>query len=78
MTDISDGRNIKIKIDDKDPVTYKALSSSDGSSTYVFVSPVTRLVKQLKGAKTMVIEAEFYQSGLKQMEFNVKDFKWNY
>lgn len=76
MSNVVDGTFVRVKIDKKAPSSYLVLSPSDGSSDYVYFSSAGYLLKEIQKAKTVIIEAEFFQSGAKQMEFNVKGLVW--
>lgn len=78
MANVVDGGMVRIKFDNKNPVTYSILSPSDGSTEYILFNSTSSLIRKVKKSKRMIIESEFYQSGLKQMEFNVAGLKWNH
>jgi hypothetical protein len=69
--------NIRIKFDTKQPKKYSIVSPSDGSSDMVFIRSEKEIIANLKNSKTMIIEAEFYQEGIRQIEFNTENFKWD-
>jgi hypothetical protein len=73
-----DGTTIKIRFDDEQPTTFSANEPSDGSTTVLFIGSPGKLIKKLKTAQKVIIQAEFYESGLRTMEFNVKGFKWDH
>lgn len=70
-----DDINIRIKFDDEKPKTYTAGLPSDGSSDLIFIHGEAKLLEKMKTSKKMVIEAEFYNEGNRQIEFNVSDLK---
>ena len=73
-----DGTTLKVRFDDKKPVTFDCSEPSDGSSDVLFIQSPKKFITMLKAAKKVIIQAEFYDSGLKEMEFDTKDFKWNH
>lgn len=75
---ITDGCAINVRFDNQVAVKFKASAPSDGSSTVLFIEPEKKFIKKLKAAKKMIVQAEFYESGLKTMEFDVDGFKWDY
>ncbi len=74
----TEGESIKIRFDNDQPVTYTATEPSDGSTDALFIGHESTLIKKLKTAQKIIIEAEFYEDGLKTMEFAVKDLKWDH
>lgn len=72
---VVDGGNVRVKFDDKKPEFIDANMASDGSSDIIFLHPEEELLKDIRGAKKMVLEVEFYQNGIKQIEFDVSGLK---
>ena len=73
-----DDNYVKIRFDDAPAKTYSYARPSDGSSDTIFLNSTAEIIAKLKTSKRVIIEAEFYQEGLKQMEFNVEGLKWNF
>jgi len=73
-----DGTTIKVRFDDKKAITFDCGEPSDGSSDVLFIESPKKFITMLKTAKKVIIQAEFYDSGLKEMEFDTKDFKWTH
>lgn len=71
-----DGGDVRVKFDDHSASTYSTSIAGDGSTKYIFIDNTSRFIAGIRKAKTMVIESEFYQSGLQQMEFDVEGLKW--
>lgn len=57
---------------------YPTSMSSDYSSDVIFINNEREFVKNLKTHETVIIETEFYQAGLKQIEFNIDGLKWDH
>lgn len=57
---------------------YPTSMSSDYSSDVIFINNEREFVKNLKSHETVVIETEFYQEGLKQIEFNIDGLTWEH
>lgn len=74
-TDI-DETYIRVKFDNDKPVTYSMSESADGSTDILFFNNETSLLKKIKKSKKMVVEIPFYQNGVKQFEFKVKNLNW--
>lgn len=73
-----DGTTVKIKFDSAQPVTFNTSSPSDGSTNAIFIENTKKLIKKIKSAKKIKIQAEFYDDGLKIMTFDVAGFKWTH
>jgi hypothetical protein len=69
---------VKIRFDDTPAKTYSYGRPSDGSSDTIFLNSTAELIAKMKTSKKVIIEAEFFQEGLKQMEFNVSGLKWDF
>lgn len=74
-TDI-DETLIRVKFDNEKPVTYSMSESEDGSSDILFFNSESSLLKKIRKSKRMVVEVPFYQNGVKQFEFRVKNLNW--
>ncbi len=70
-------RGVRIKFDQEKPVVYGFSESSDGRNDVIFIQNETKLIQKIKTAKMMVIEAEFFQEGRKQIDFDVSNLKWD-
>lgn len=71
-----DGGQVRIRFDDNPPKKYSFSGASDASSDIIFLDSEKEIVNQIKKSKKMIIEVEFYQNGLRQIEFNVGGLKW--
>lgn len=70
------GGTIRVKFGESQPTKFKYALPSDGSSDILFIEPANKFVNELKKSNNVIIEAEFYNEGLRQMEFNVTNLKW--
>jgi hypothetical protein len=68
---------IKVRFDDGKVLTYDCSESSDGSSDILFIPSEKKFIAKLKKSKKMIIQAEFYDAGLKEMEFTTAGLKWD-
>lgn len=75
--DTSSGGSCRIKFDDKQPKKYSYSGAADYSSDIIFFNNSKALIAELKKAKTMLIEATFYNEGSRTIEFDVSGFEWN-
>lgn len=71
-----DDEFVLVKFDGNDPVKYSVSEPSDGSSNVLFINNDQDFISKLKKAKTLKIEAQFYNNGSRVFSFNVKGFKW--
>ena len=72
------GTKIKLRIDDNEAKTIYCNEASDGSQDVLFLNGYDKIVKALKGAKTMKISAEFFSEGTRTFTFNVEGLEWNH
>lgn len=73
-----DGGYVRVKFDSEDPKKYSFTGASDGSSDIIFISSSKNIITKLRTSKHMIIEAEFYNEGTRQIEFNTAGFVWNH
>jgi len=57
---------------------YPTSMSSDYSSDVIFINNEREFVNNLKSHETVIIETEFYQEGLKQVEFDIDGMRWEH
>ncbi|WP_345954115.1 hypothetical protein [Mucilaginibacter sp. PAMB04168] len=73
-----DGGTVKVRFDDNKAMTFPCSEPSSGSSDLIFIGNEKKFIKNLKTAKKLLIQAEFYEAGLKEMEFSTAGFKWDH
>lgn len=71
------GGSFRIKFDDNPPKKYSFSGAADHSSDVIFFNSSKAIIAELKKAKTMLIEATFYNEGSRTIEFDVSGFEWN-
>lgn len=69
---------IKVRFDNNKPEIYKCPGSSDGDSRYLFIGSSKTLIDKLKRSKKVLIEAEMFENGFQEMEFNTEGLIWNH
>lgn len=69
-----DGSSVTVKFDDKKPTLFATNGPSDHSSTIIFIQNYTKFVSELEKSNQLIIEAEFYQEGHRQIKFNTQGF----
>ena len=67
---------VNVRVDGGRPVRMDANEAADGSSNVIFL-PYSSLVRDLRTAKTLRIEANFYQEGPRVFEFHPKGLDVN-
>ena len=73
------GQYVSVKFDDNAAKKYKAYSADDGSLDVLFIDNAKDFIAKAKTAKTIKIEAEFYQEGNRVFTFTAdKPLKWEH
>jgi len=67
---------VNVRFDDGPIQEFSAGEPSDHSTTVLFIEGQTRFTAHLRRAKTLRVEATFYQEGSQTLEFNVEGFSW--
>jgi hypothetical protein len=73
-----ENNTVRIKFDDEKPIEVPYTEPSSGSSDLIFIGTEKEVIAKLLTAKKVLIEAEFFNEGNRQMEFNVDGFKWGH
>lgn len=68
----------KVRFDKNDVDYYLFNPASSGNSKIAFISRPYEFIPKVKKHKKLIIEAEFYQDGLRQMEFDISNLKWDH
>ena len=77
ISGFSGEKTYRIKFDDEAPIRVSANHSSSGSSDIVFLGRVSKIISKLKTSEKLIIEAEFFDSGMHNITFSTKGFAWN-
>lgn len=77
ISGFSGEKTYRIKFDDEAPIRVSANHSSSGSSDVVFLGSVSKIISKLKTSEKLMIEAEFFDSGMDNIIFSTKGFEWN-
>ncbi|AYL98265.1 hypothetical protein [Mucilaginibacter celer] len=72
-----DGSSITIGFDNEQPMAFKASSVSDEGAAVIAIDDADRLIKNLRSARKMTVQADFYDAGEREMNFEVAGFKWD-
>jgi len=63
------GDNVKVRFDDEPIQTYNIGKPADNRSTYRFIQDAANFITELRNAKRVRIEAEFYDHGTRVFDF---------
>lgn len=77
LTSYSNTDYLRIKFDDADLEKYSFSGAADGSSDVVFPDNSAKLISKLKKAKSIKIEAPFYEAGRQIFNFNTEGLVWD-
>ena len=72
-----ENERINIKFDESPVRHFECRKASDGNSGYIFISPATRFVEQLKNSKTLLVELTLYDNGTQQFRINTDGFDFS-
>jgi hypothetical protein len=78
MPSLEGDQSIEVKFDNEKPQTFSYNDAADGSDNIIFLNNSTSFIQKIKKANHVIIEAQFFENGDKQIEFNTKDLVWNY
>lgn len=78
MANAVDEEPIKVRFDSATAEIFYCDAPSDGSTTTLFITPTSKFIAKLKKAKKVLIQAEMYDNGIQEMEFEVNGFKWGH
>lgn len=73
-----EGGSTRVRFDDEKPFTVSVTYPSDYSSDLIFLGSSKKLISKLKTAKKFLIEVEFYNEGIQQIEFDVEGLEWEH
>jgi len=69
-------QKITAKFDTGPIRTFSCTDASDGSSNVAFVLPAGAFISALRRSQKVVVEAEFFQEGRRQFDFDTAKLKW--
>ena len=76
LTGYSNDKTYRLKVDDQSPFKVYATGASSGASDVAFLGSEATIIKKLKGSNKLIVEAEFYDDGLRTIEFITYGFEW--
>lgn len=69
---------IRVRFDQEPADTYEVSGAADYSPNYLFINHASYFIKKLKTCKHLIVETEVYDNGIRQMEFNTSNLKWDH
>jgi hypothetical protein len=70
-------KKVLVRFDDRPPIIFYADEPADNSTDTVFIDDYQKFCANLRHAKKVMIEAQFYQEGGRIFEFNVGGLDWD-
>lgn len=77
MTSIGASETFRAKFDDGQPMNFSYNSASDGSMDVIFLNNSAKFISQLKQAKKLMLEVQFFNAGNKLIYFDVAGLNWD-
>ncbi|RAJ85537.1 hypothetical protein CLV59_102241 [Chitinophaga dinghuensis] len=71
------GQNIMLRFDEEPAFSLNTSSPSTHEGNVLFINNAEKFINKAKKAKKLLVEAEFFNSGTRQMEFPVEGLQWN-
>jgi len=68
--------SVAVKFDNGPVEDYDCSEPDSGTTGLIFIENADKFVTRLKSARTVIIEANFFQEGPKQMEFDTAGLTW--
>lgn len=78
MSSLSDNNTIRVRFDDAKPQIFSYSTPSDYSTETIFINNEKTFISQIKNAKKIIIECEFYNEGTQIIKFNTAGLKWEH
>lgn len=78
LTNIDDGRYVRVKFDDLPPIKYEYSNPTDYSTTTIFLENAGGFISHLKKAKKVLVETDIYNEGVVSSHFDVAGFVWKH
>jgi hypothetical protein len=67
--------SLNVRFDQGSIVRYSASEPSDNSSTVLFINNEPTFLDRMRHARTVTIEATFFQEGSQALTFNIQNFR---
>jgi hypothetical protein len=72
----TEGCSISVRFDDADPIQLVARTPADHATSALFFDDYSELLSGLQNARTVRIEAVFYQAGPRIFRFGIEELRW--
>lgn len=76
ISGFSGEKTYRVKFDNEAPINVSANHSTSGSSDVVFLGSESKIISKLKKSEKVIIEAEFFDVGMKTITFSTKGLEW--
>jgi len=70
------GCAIRVRFDDGKISDFTATGTDDADPTVVFINNPARFIKELRGAKKLLIQATYFQEGSQAVTFEPQNLRW--
>ena len=72
----NNGCDVVVRFDESKPVTFAGDASADYDSTIIYLKDAARFIRGARKARTILVQAMFYQAGLQVFEFSTAPLVW--
>jgi hypothetical protein len=72
------GGTARIRFDDKPSQNYSFSAAENGRANIIFFDSEKKLINQMKTARKMIVDIDFYAQGRRQIEFRTAGLTWNH
>lgn len=78
MPNIMDERSISVRFDNNQAKKFNYSNASDGSTETIFISNEKKFIESLKKCKHLIVQSEFFNEGVRTIEFDTDGLIWNH
>jgi hypothetical protein len=68
--------HVSVKFGDGPVQRFSCSGTSDGQTNTVFLEPARKFISAAQHAPAMIVEAEFYREGRRQLRFDARGLNW--
>lgn len=73
-----EGCTVHMKFDDGRILSVGATEASGGNTNTIFLHGYSKLESDMRHSKHLIVEAEYFQEGMQQLQFSVSGFDWKH
>ncbi len=78
LSNVLGNKSILVRFDKKKAKKYSYSLPSDGSSNTAFITQTANFIKELKQAKKLTIQCDFFNEGSRTLTFDVTGLEWKH